>query len=94
VTQSPELRARIDHYLHYLLREWEGIPALAAEWGDWDEDSRLVFDVNWGVPADRLYQLQRRAEQGLLAPEQRARYDELLQLVERHRPLLEELLKD
>ena len=94
VAQDPQLRSRIEHYLDYLTNQWEGIPELAAEWEDWDQDSRLTFVLNWGVPADRLHQLQGWAAQGLLTPGQHARYDGLLQLVERNRPTLERLLAD
>ena len=92
VTENLLLRQRIDHYLSYLLREWEGIPHLAAEWADWDELSRLTFDVNWTVPEDRLHQLRQWAKEGRLTPEQTDRYEELLKLVEQHRPTLERLL--
>jgi hypothetical protein len=54
----------------------------------------LTFIFNWGVPADRLAQLHEWAQQGLLTPAQRARYEELLKLVDTHRPTLERLLAD
>ena len=94
VVPDAERGAWIDDYLEYLIREWESIPGLAAEWDEWDDLSQLTFVVNWGVPADRLAQLHQWAEQGLLTPAQRQRYEQLLQLVAQHRPTLEELLKD
>jgi hypothetical protein len=94
VAQDAQLRYRIEHSLDYLINEWEGIPELAAEWGEWDRESRRTFVFNWPVPADHLHQLQQWAEQDVLTPEQRERYDRLMELVAEHRPTLERLLAD
>jgi hypothetical protein len=61
VAPDVQVRARVDDYLDYLIRAWRGIPALAAEWEAWDHDSRLTFMIDWGVPDDRLAQVQRWA---------------------------------
>ena len=92
VAQDPGLRDRIDDYISYLTRKWEAMPELAGEWDEWDELSRLTFACDWGVPADRLHQLERWAEQGLLTAPQRARFDQLLRLVAQHGSVLERLL--
>jgi predicted TIM-barrel fold metal-dependent hydrolase len=92
VAQSPQLRIRIEHALASLRREWQSIPELAAEWGEWDEHSRFVFALDWPVCEDSLHQLREWAEQDVLTPEQRAQYDELLELVARNRPVLGQLL--
>jgi hypothetical protein len=94
VANAAELRARVDRYLDYLQREWEGIPSLAAEWNTWDEDSRLDFVLEWPIREDRLHQLHEWAEQGVLAPAQRARYDDLQRLLARYRPTVEKLLAE
>ena len=94
VARDAELRATIEHYLRYLTATWESVPLEAQEWHDWDEDSRLVYELNWAVPEDRLHNLRQWANQGLLTSKERARYDHLLRLVERHRPLLDELLRE
>ena len=93
VVQDAQLQSRIEHFIVYLLAKWASIPALAAEWAEWDEDSKLSFVHDWGVPEDRLYQLQQWAAQGALTPAQRSRYAELTELVARHRPTLEWLLE-
>ena len=92
VAQDPQLTSRIEHYLDYLINQWEGIPELAAEWHEWDRESRLTFMFNWGVPRDRLHSLRQWREQGLLTPEQGERYDRLMKLVAEHRLTLERLL--
>ena len=94
LVQDPTLRDKIEFALDYLLREWSGVQELAGEWNNWDEDSRLVFELNWAVPEDWLHQLQQWAEQGVLTPEQRCRYADLLKLVAQQRPTLERLLAD
>jgi hypothetical protein len=93
VVPDAELRARIDRYLAYLFDQWEQLPEMAAEWDEWDHDSRLTFALNWGVPADRLAQLRGWAADGLLTPAQRERYDALLALVEINRETLTYLLE-
>lgn len=92
--QTQELASWIDDYLDYLLRAWRGIPALADEWVEWDEHSRLVLELDWPIVEDRLQQLAGWAERGLLDADQRARYEALLTLVAQQRPTLERLLAE
>ena len=94
IARDRQLHDWIDDYLSYLVDVWAGLPGLADEWDRWDESSRLTFVVDWGVPSDRLHQLQQSAEQGLLSAAQRARYEQLLRLMEEHGPLLARLLAD
>jgi hypothetical protein len=94
LTQDAALAAWIDDYLDYLIREWKGIPLLEQEWDEWDEHSKLVFVLDWGVPSDRLSQLRVWADQGLLSSDQRRRYDELRQLVAQHGPWIERILAE
>ncbi len=94
VVQDTKLQATIAHYLDYLTRTWESVPLDAQEWDDWDDLSQLTYVVDWGVPNDRLDQLRQFADRGVLTQAQCARYEELLQLVDRNRPVLEEMLKD
>jgi hypothetical protein len=86
------LQEWIDDYLEYLWGQWEQLPEMAAEWDEWDRESRLTFAANWGVPADRLAQLRGWAADGLLTPAQRERYDALERLVARNEATLEHLL--
>ena len=90
----PLLRERADDYLDYLFVAWGDIPALAAEWDEWDEFSRLTFAVDWPVAEDRLAQLTRGVEQGALSPAQQARFEKLRVLVAQHRPTLQRLLDE
>jgi hypothetical protein len=94
VTTTNERARRIDAYLSYLARAWEGIPALADEWDEWDELSRLTFAADWRVKEDRLCSLNTLAADGEMTPAQCARYEELLRLVAQQRPTLDRLLAD
>jgi hypothetical protein len=94
VTPQADQATRIDRYLDYLVGEWEDIPQVSDEWGEWEDHDRLDFVVEWPIREDRLHQLREWAAQGLLTPEQQARYDELLQLIACHRPLLDRLLNE
>lgn len=94
VTHIRTAQERIDPYLDYLFREWNSVPGLAGEWEAWEELDRLDFVLEWPIREDRLGQLEQWAAEGLLTPAQRARYDELLRLVERNRPILNDLLAE
>jgi len=85
---------RADRFLSYLESEWGGIAALAEEWDEFDNLDKIVFDQEWVIRVDRLRDLRRWAEKGLLTPEQQARYQELLKLIEQYRPTLERLLEE
>ena len=94
VARGVQLDERIDDYLAYLIKRWQGIPRLAAEWADWDEDSRLVFDLNWAVAEDRLLQLQGWDDQGQLTADQQTRLGKLKALVAEYRPTLDRMLAE
>jgi hypothetical protein len=87
------LDERIDDFLSYLIGEWEAIPELAAEWEEWTPYERSDFVLEWPIREDRLDQLGRYREAGLITPKQHPRYDHLLALVARHRPELERLFQ-
>src|SRR4051794_40062595 len=82
----------IEDYLTYLFRTWEGVPYDAAEWDEWDEPSKLNYDVEWGIPEVRLHELTGWAKEGLLTPSQQERYEQLLKLIATNRPILERML--
>ncbi|MEA2524687.1 MAG: hypothetical protein QOF01_3744 [Thermomicrobiales bacterium] len=94
VAHDLRTKAWIDDDLDYLLREWRAIPQVAQEWDEWDELDRLVFVVEWPLRVDRLMRLDYWAGLHALTPLQQARYGELLDLIELHRPTLDRLLSD
>jgi hypothetical protein len=94
VDVGPRVQARIDHYLECLTTEWASIPDVAREWPSLQRHERADFILEWPIQEDRLLQLRRYAEQGAMTPEQRARYEAVLELVALNRPTLETLLQD
>lgn len=94
VTHILTSQQRIDPYLDYLFREWESVPQLAEEWEGWEDHDRLDFFVEWPIREDHLHQLRDWNERGLLTLAQRGRYEELLGLIARHRPVLEGLFAE
>jgi hypothetical protein len=94
LVQSHQVHDRVDNYLNYLERDWSVPPEVADEWLEMEEHERLDFVLEWPIREDRWLQLQQWAEQDLLTPEQRRRYDSLGELITQHRPLIERLLAD
>ena len=94
VTNPRSIAESIDDYLAYLWAEWESIPALAAEWDDWDAYEQLDFVMEWPIREDRLLMLRDWAAAGCMTDEQQARYNQLLDLIAAHRDTLERLIAD
>jgi hypothetical protein len=94
VARDVHLDERIDGYLAYLLKRWQGIPRLTVEWADWDEDSRVVFDLNWAVAEDRLAQLGSWDARGHLTSDQQARFRKLQAIVAEYRLTLDRMLAE
>lgn len=87
--------ADIDWALNYQRMQWSEIPWYAEQWAEWDSTLKEDFQMEWvGITEHWLRELQSWAEQGLLTPEQCARYDALMKLIAQHRPALEKLLRD
>jgi hypothetical protein len=79
----------------YQLQQWNTIPNIVEHWAEMDAIDREVFQLAWmGITESRLARLEQWAEQDLLTPAQRARYDDLLRLVARSRPPLDHLLAE
>lgn len=93
VAQQTDLATWIDKSLDYLTGEWEDIPEIANEWGNWDELDRLVFVEEWPLREDRLHQLQRWREDSLLSAEQLERFNQIETLIEQYRVTLERLFE-
>jgi hypothetical protein len=84
----------IDDYIAYLIREWQAIPEVAAAWDQFEEPDRLDFVLEWPIKEDRLQMLRRWAKTEAMTPDQCGRFAELLEIVDRQKPLLQQLLDD
>ena len=82
---------RFERRLATAIGDWEQLPEMAAEWHEWDIDSRMDFLTDWPVVEGRTARLL--ALESSLAPDddRAVRLRALRALVERNRPILEEL---
>src|SRR5688572_33140679 len=85
------LAEKIDEFLSYVAAAWETIPDDAAEWQTWDEESQLVYRLEWAIPRDRWAALQRWSAEGLLTAEQVCRFHEIEELMRVHSAALARL---
>jgi len=70
------------------------LPEIAAEWHEWSDLAQLNFVVEWPIKEERLAQLREWVRQDELTPPQLDRYRQLLDLMDRYRPILDRLLAD
>ena len=94
VVAKSDVEALIDDYLQYLIREWSLLPWVASEWNEWEEHERLNFVLEWPIREDRLLQLRRWQERGLMTSEQQKEFGQLNGLIERHQEMLDDLLTE
>ena len=81
----------IDWQLEIAEFEWQQLPEVEAEIDQWDWIDQIVFIEEWPLQEERLLFLERSAAQGLMSPEQLARYEALKRLVEQNRPIIRRL---
>jgi len=94
VAAPPDVPVWIDDYLAYLFNVMDDLLEIDAEWDTWEDIQQLDFVFEWDIKRDRLSQLEHWAEQGLFTVDQRQRYRRLLELMDKHRPILDRLLAD
>jgi hypothetical protein len=94
VIQDKELLERIDDYLDYLLKTWKDVPLEAEDWEAWDDFTRLEYELDWGVPNDRLAQLRAWVKESILTPSQQGLYNDLEALIAENQPLLDRMLAE
>ena len=90
---DPETRASVDHHLKWALAAWEPLPTVEQEIDTWDLMDQWVFTEEWQIQEDRLLRLAQLSESRDFTETQRARYQELLSLVERNRPIIERIMR-
>ncbi len=93
VAPTTDQQSDVDFALRYEWISWSSIPEYQEWWSEMDADEKAAFELEWaGITEHWLRELVCWAAQGLLNPEQCARYDELQALIARHRPTLEAML--
>jgi hypothetical protein len=93
VIRVPQPSEFVDHDLDRLLGFWRTVPEQAAEWPEWDHDSRLDFILEWPIERGALRRMEKAAEAGLLDERQQQDWQELQQLIETHRATVEWMLE-
>jgi predicted NUDIX family NTP pyrophosphohydrolase len=86
-------RADIDHLLRWAVAAWEGLAEVEREIDSWDLLDQLVFTEEWPLEEERLRRIAEHARAGDLTEAQRLRYQELLKLVERQRPIIDRIMR-
>ncbi len=82
-----------DEFLAWLDEFWQEVPAVARDFDRRDSQDQLDYVTETvSMHQDRLHMLQGWALAGLLSPEQQARYEALVALIKRNRPLLDEIM--
>ncbi len=89
------VQSKIDYHLDYQFQAWESVPEYVEWWSGMDASQKEAFHLEWvGITESRLGDLQRWAGLKEFTTAQYARYEELLKLVARHRPLVDRLLQN
>ncbi|MFL5201554.1 MAG: hypothetical protein ACJ8B9_05610 [Microvirga sp.] len=81
----------IDHLLDRAIAGWEELTEVEQEIDGWDLIDQIVFIEEWPLEEERLRRLARYAQADDLTEGQRLRYEDLLRLVERQRPIITRL---
>ena len=89
VTSS--VHQHIDIVLSHLLHAWQYLPVAIQEINDWDIGAQIAYIEEWSPDEQLLGVLHEYDQNGVLTPDQSARYHELLALVAKNRPLLGDL---
>lgn len=86
------LQAQIDRELAHALIIWGRLPETLASFSSWREEDAQDFVFEWTVEEDRLRRLAAHAASDELTGEQMTQYHALSELVQRHRPLVEQII--
>jgi hypothetical protein len=92
MTTATATHTEVNQLLDRLTEFWETVPEVAATFEQRSAYEQSDFVEEWPLEAMRLARLEQVAARGPLTPAQAARYGALRELVERHRPLLEQVL--
>ena len=91
VDRAPHIDA--DHVLKWAFAAWKELPEVEREIDGWDLLDQLRFTEEWQIEEDRLWRLAELDRAGDLSQAQRARYRELLKLVDERRPIIERIMR-
>lgn len=82
-----------DLLLDGLEQEWQAGLELIARWDALSDYEQMVFVEEWAIPRGYYQELQTRCKQGRLDVDEHRRFDELIRMIELHRPVVEVILE-
>ncbi len=86
-----QMQRDIEWQLDWSLSRWGRLPDVEAEIVGWDLIDQIDFVEDRSLEEERLRQLERHAAEGVMTPEQAARFEELQGLVAKHRLIVRRL---
>jgi hypothetical protein len=72
---------------------WSSLPEVERRLDELDYFEALPYLEEWALQEQRLKRLERHYQAGDMIPKQQRRYEELLEIVGRNRPIVERLLR-
>jgi hypothetical protein len=93
VVWVPKLERIVEKDLENLLAFWRTVPEQAADWPEWEHNSRIDFIVEWPIEREALARLKQAVKVGMLDERQQRDWQELQQLIETHRATVEWMLE-
>jgi hypothetical protein len=81
----------IERLLDLLLWQWNRLPEVEQEIDRWDWAEQVDFIEEWPLEEQRLKRLMNYVANGVLTPEQKARYESLMRVVTNNQPIIERL---
>lgn len=91
VAFNTQAQAHAALLLDSVYESWTSLPRVAQEIDAWDLLEQIVFIEEWPLVEERLRIIESYLAEGVLSPEQIARYEKLMPIIARNRPLIEQL---
>ena len=95
LTKTSETQEHTDYLIDYLARAWSNIPDIERNWSMLDAVEKEVFQHEWvGITEVRLEQLVDLSRRESLTEEQRSRFEQVMEVVAQHRPVVDYLFEN
>jgi hypothetical protein len=92
ISETLPLSVWIDMVLEDAAEIWSSLPEVERRLDEMDYFEALPYLEEWALQEQRLKRLERHYQEGDMTPQQQRRYEELLKIIERNRPIIERLL--
>ena len=88
---ASEVQRDVDRLLDSLITAWEGLPRVAREIDQWDLIEQIDYVEEWAPKESQAIHLRQMMALPDVTEAQRRRYEQLEQLMQKNRPILERL---